>query len=682
MATVEQHLLYLSLPLYGHVYPTLNFAEELVRRGHRVTYGASESFSAEVERSGARLLVYPDEMADNATFAGMGEVTTAKATLMGMRFVEQSLLLIDELGEALEGDRPALILADPMMFDAAMVLARRWQVPVVITHLHFAYDDNVDWRQARLEQAFPGLDDPELIELGGRLAKAKAAHGLGEDESASTRELALCFLPPSFHPDREKLAPNHQIVGPAVEGRSYVGDWQPPSDGKPVLLISLGSMVKQDKDFTRLCVDAFGELDWHVVLTLGGEAEGAGREYPPNFEVRSWVPMRSVLAHASVCLNNGGMGAIMNSVRQGTPMLLAPELIDHHATTAQAVRTGVARTIDLARTTAAQLRQAVLDVAADERMRAAVSALRAEIVAMDGAVRAADLVEERLRELAALSEIGSTALGVAMARAQESLRPDRLFEDRLAAEFVRASGAWQAQRFEEDATVVSSAMGDYLALRTKLFDDYLFGAAEAGCRQVVVVAAGLDSRAYRLPWPEGTRVYEVDRADVLGVKESVLARTGAAPLCQRVVVTADLREDWARSLLDSGFDPRLPSAWLLEGLVVYLSEQDTDRLLAGISELSAPGSRIAIEALTRDMLLTEPTRQLLATGQDDTLAMLVSLWRNESTTEPTRWLTVHGWQAHTRELADLAAEHARPMPPTFDPQYPHTCRVALLFGQR
>src|SRR5262249_36605463 len=125
-----------------HVYPTLNFAEELVRRGHRVTYGTSRSYAAEVERIGARLLAYPDEMAENATFAGMGEVTTAKATLMGMRFVEQSLVLVDELAAAFEDDRPALIVADAMMFDAATVLARRWQVPAVVTHLHFAYDLN------------------------------------------------------------------------------------------------------------------------------------------------------------------------------------------------------------------------------------------------------------------------------------------------------------------------------------------------------------------------------------------------------------------------------------------------------------------------------------------------------------------------------------------------------------
>ncbi|QUQ63042.1 macrolide family glycosyltransferase [Kutzneria sp. CA-103260] len=672
------NIAYLSLPLYGHVYPTLNFAEELVRRGHHVTYATSESHAEAVARTGARLLAYPEAMARNATFAGMDEVTTVKATLMGLRFVEQSLLLVDDLAAGLAEERPDLVVADALMFDVASVLARRWQVPAVVTHLHFAFDRNVDWRPQRLARAFPDLGDPELLDLAGRLGKAKAELGLGEDEAAATRELGLAFLPPSFQPDREKFGPHLQFVGPAVDGRSYAGDWQPPTDGKPVLLASLGSMVRQDGDFITLCIEAFGDLDWHIVLSLGGEDDG-GREYPPNFEVRSWVPQRPVLSRAAVYLNNGGMGSIMTAVREGTPLLLAPELIDHQDVTAAAVDAGVARRIDLSQATAAELQQAVLDVAADEQMRAAVAVLRQEILDMRGAERAADIVEDRLRELAALSEVGSTALGVAMARAEESMRPDRLFDDELAADFVRASGIWQAQRYDEDNTVVRSAMGDYVALRTRLFDDFLLA---AGCPQVVVVAAGLDSRAFRLPWADGVRVFEVDRADVLQVKESVLGRLGARPSCDRVVVTADLRGNWAQSLLDDGFDPTLPTAWLVEGLVVYLTEQDTDRMLAKITKLSAPGSRIAVEALTRHMLLTEPARQVLATGQDEALATLVSLWRNESTAEPTEWITTHGWRAHTRDLAEVAAEHDRPMPPTFDPRQPDTSRVVLLFGER
>jgi len=391
------NIAYLSLPLYGHVYPTLNFAEELVRRGHHVTYATSESHAAAVARTGARLLAYPDVMSRNANFAGLGDVTTAKTTLMGMRFVEQSLLQVDELAAGLERERPELIVADALMFDAATVLARRWRVPAVVTHLHFAFDRNVDWRPRQLERAFPDLADPELLELTERLAKAKAAFGLGEDEAGTTRELGLAFLPPSFQPDRERFGPNHRFVGPAVDGRSYTGDWQPPTDDKPVLLVSLGSMVRQDNNFTDLCVDAFGDLDWHVVLTLGGEDDG-GREYPPNFEVLPWVPQRSVLAHASVCLNNGGMGAVMTAVRESTPLLLAPELIDHQDVAAAAVRTGVGRKIDLTRVTAAGLRQAVLDVAADEGMRAAVAALRQEIIDTRGAAQAADIVEDRLRE--------------------------------------------------------------------------------------------------------------------------------------------------------------------------------------------------------------------------------------------------------------------------------------------
>ncbi|AHH99429.1 macrolide family glycosyltransferase [Kutzneria albida] len=390
----SRHIAHLSLPLFGHVYPTLNFAGELVRRGHRVTYGTSRAFAAQVERIGARLLAYPEAMAEQAAFTGVEVVTTVAATTMEMRFYEQSLLLVEDLAEQFAGDTPDLICTDPIMFGAATVLGRRWGVPVVVTHLHFAFCTGYDWRPDRLRRSFAGQDLTELVDLATRLDVLNDKYEVPADQPAATEELVLSFLPPRFQPHRELFGPNHQFVGPALEGQSYVGQWSPPGDDRPLLLISLGSMVRERPEFTQLCVDAFAELDWHVVLTTGGTEPN--RSFPPNFEVHQWVPLRSVLEHASVCLNNAGMGAVMSSVYHHTPLVLVPGLIDHEAVADRAVAMGVARCLGERDLTPELLRRAVLQVEADEAVHAAVRAMRAEIVEAGGAGRAADLVEQRL----------------------------------------------------------------------------------------------------------------------------------------------------------------------------------------------------------------------------------------------------------------------------------------------
>ena len=281
-----------------------------------------------------------------------------------------------------------------------------------------------------------------------------------------------------------------------------------------------------------------------------------------------------------------------------------------------------------------------------------------------------------------LSAVGSTAVGVAVALATENDRPDALFHDPLPGEFVRAVGESQALWSSPDSEVLRRVMGDYLALRTRFFDDLLIAAAGEGCTQVVVVAAGLDTRAFRLPWPAGTVLFEVDRADVLEVKQSVITDRGATPTCDRRVVTADLREDWATALLGSGFDPARPTAWLVEGLIGYLSAAEADSLFTEIGRLSAPGSRLGLEHVTRQMLETDATRSEIARGGDGGLQLLSSLWRNESTATPQEWVAGHGWEPRTQDLVELAAQHRRPVPLAFDARLPGTATALLMSGQR
>jgi methyltransferase (TIGR00027 family) len=203
-----------------------------------------------------------------------------------------------------------------------------------------------------------------------------------------------------------------------------------------------------------------------------------------------------------------------------------------------------------------------------------------------------------------LDPLALTAHWTAAARARESAREDRLFEDPLAELLAGEEG--------RALLAAEPAENPYLPIRTRWFDDWLRGAAADGIRQVVVVAAGMDTRAFRLPWPAGTRWWELDRPDLLRLKDDLLEGARARPRCSRIPLGVDLVEDtWAASLIASGLRPDRPSAWLLEGVLCYLGEPDAERLLDRVSGLAAPGSRLGADLPSRELLDSEWTRPYL-----------------------------------------------------------------------
>jgi methyltransferase (TIGR00027 family) len=257
-----------------------------------------------------------------------------------------------------------------------------------------------------------------------------------------------------------------------------------------------------------------------------------------------------------------------------------------------------------------------------------------------------------------LRGVGRTAVGMARVRAQESQRPDRLFDDPYAEVFVAAA----PDAFPEDrgrATTgplasLGAALYVHGVIRTRFFDDYLLAATAAGCRQVVLPAAGLDTRAFRLLWPAGVRLFELDLPEVLAFKERVLAAEHAVPRCERVALAADLREAWPAVLTSAGFQPAQPTAWLVEGLFVYLSADEAGRLLTTVGELSAPASQLAFEqANTSDTSLIARARAIPAMDR------FTALWKGGLGAGASEWLAGHGWQVRTHDLAALVASYGR-----------------------
>ncbi|OBH47261.1 SAM-dependent methyltransferase [Mycobacterium intracellulare] len=198
--------------------------------------------------------------------------------------------------------------------------------------------------------------------------------------------------------------------------------------------------------------------------------------------------------------------------------------------------------------------------------------------------------------------VGATATMVAASRAVASQGPDALLDDPLADPLVRAAGLDPFIRiidgeidFEDDPLFNRRARAEQITVRTRFFDDFFLDATNAGIKQAVILASGLDTRAYRLRWPAGTVVYEIDQPDVIAFKTDTLAGLGAAPTAQRRTISIDLRDDWPAALREGGFDATQPTAWSAEGLLPYLPPEAQDRLFDNITALSAPGSRVATE---------------------------------------------------------------------------------------
>jgi methyltransferase (TIGR00027 family) len=265
-----------------------------------------------------------------------------------------------------------------------------------------------------------------------------------------------------------------------------------------------------------------------------------------------------------------------------------------------------------------------------------------------------------------LSGVGVTALIVAQARAAERHRPDRLFDDPFAEGFVERAGPEFLAAAADLAPILRlRGNGSYFAIRTRFFDDCLLDAARSGCRQVVVLGAGLDTRAFRLALPPRTSLFELDLPDVLDFKEEVLAARSASPTCRRVALPLDLREDWPGVLVAAGFQPGEPTAWLAEGIVIYLSEPERDRLLDSVGGLSAPGSRLALEQRgVPDQVgpIPEQAKRLGETVVERFGVKTSDERPDPSMVDPGGWLFRRGWRATVTSAAEVFVRYGRTVP--------------------
>jgi len=280
--------------------------------------------------------------------------------------------------------------------------------------------------------------------------------------------------------------------------------------------------------------------------------------------------------------------------------------------------------------------------------------------------------------------VGATALGVAAARAAETESDDPLISDPFARVFLDTvgDGEWDWYGAPElpaeiveavpELPVRMKSMVSFFASRTAFFDTFFLDATNAGISQVVILAAGLDARAWRLPWPDGTAVYELDQAKVLEFKSTTLRNRGAHPTSRLMSVAVDLRQDWPTALQEAGFDPSIPTVWSAEGLLRYLPARAQDLLFERVQALSPSGSWLAVNApakeaadpdkLARQREQSQRFRVAASRVLDIEVPDVDDLWYPEERTDATDWLREHGWDASAITMGEMLARYGRSVP--------------------
>lgn len=372
----------MAAPAHGHVNPSLGLVAELVERGHRVTFPTTREFAPQVADAGATPVLHETTLPSAENEVRWPEDQTSTTRM----FLRETVSALARIEAEYEHDRPDAIVFDTTALQA-LILGRRWSVPhvqILATHV---------WC-------------PELEERFGSRSAAERETIAGEfDEFLSQQEVGLSFQDLAL-PDRGlvtiarrfqygsgTLPDCYTFVGPMLSERGAQAEWQPP-DGRPVLLISMGSAYNEQLELYRKCLRAFADLDWHVVLATGGfvASEELG-EIPANVDVRPWVPQLRILSQADAFITHAGMGGTMEALRYAVPLIAVPQAGDQFPNAERIAELGLGEWLPREDVTVERLREALFRVSGDGEMRRALRDMREEILASGGSGAGADLVE-------------------------------------------------------------------------------------------------------------------------------------------------------------------------------------------------------------------------------------------------------------------------------------------------
>lgn len=393
---MPKHLLIVALFGHGHVNPTLPLVEELVRRGHRVDYATSSEHAEAVTKAGARwveLQASPELLAAPPREFKPEDI----AAWMGLLFAEMSSSVYPALRAHCAAESPDAICYDGFNWPGRVV-AQQLDLPAVRLIPNFASNEEFSLFEA-IAQGH-GDENPILTQLTSSCAEFSAEHGVELDPANvldATEDLNLVFIPRQFQPAGDTFDERFQFIGPSVGNREGAEAWSPADPEAPQLFISLGTVFNDRPEFYRTCIDAFRDGHYQVAMTVGGLDPATLGEIPPHFDVRSHFPQLAVLQHADAFVSHTGMNSTMEALYYGVGLVAVPQMPEQAANAGRVQELGLGEQLDSDTVTAESLRAAVDRLVSDSTVRAQLDRMQKVVRESGGAVRGAELIEERLR---------------------------------------------------------------------------------------------------------------------------------------------------------------------------------------------------------------------------------------------------------------------------------------------
>ncbi len=372
---------------FGHLLPTIEVARELIARGHRVTYVAEERYEAMLAKTGARIVGYPA----GAWQFSQAEILSADAMAeANLAFLHRAVDTVLPLSRSVfADDRPDVVLYDLQSAVVARTLAAEWDRPTVQLFPYLTSNEKYSFH-AQVFDFDTAMMERTFALLGELLPDADLWRLLAEFDDRN-----LVFLPRRFQPQGDTFDDRFTFVGPCLAKTPVAGSWPGPPEGKPVVLVSLGTTKNDRPEFFRLCAEAFADGRWHVVMTLGPGNSVPGAE-ASNIETHEWLDHSTVLPHADAFVCAGGMGSLQEAFSFGTPVVVVPHTAENAVNARQVVELGIGLTMRHDELSPAALRAAVEHVASDAGVRERSAGLRRDIASAGGAARAVDMLQESL----------------------------------------------------------------------------------------------------------------------------------------------------------------------------------------------------------------------------------------------------------------------------------------------
>ncbi|MFE6975991.1 macrolide family glycosyltransferase [Streptomyces sp. NPDC057682] len=393
------HVAFLPFPAFGHINTTLPVVSELVRRGHRVTFATNARFAPLAAAAGATVLEYESWLASRKL---PDRVDADYMVREPVRSIDEAIATVPLYEAGFGDDIPDVLLYDVSTFAAGRVLARKWRRPAIELFATFASNEHYSLTQ-RIGALYADEIDrehPALVDFFVKQGKLLGDHGLGdvtlEEFNAAADDANLVFLPRRFQPAEETFDDSFAFVGACLGDRGEDPAWQPPGDGRPLLLVSLGSFsFDHQQDTLRTWAEAFDGSDWNVVVSAGDLADRDDLPpVPDNVRLHRWVPQLAVLEHADAFVSHAGMNSVMESMYFGTPVVAVPHMPEQRLVADRIRELGLGVHVPRAEATGERIRAEVDRIAADTGIRDRVGSLSRAMRAVDGPVLAADYVEK------------------------------------------------------------------------------------------------------------------------------------------------------------------------------------------------------------------------------------------------------------------------------------------------